>query len=346
MKATQKGLLRWAVIGLAGLLGAKLISRQQRAMSLQNKVALVTGGSRGLGLELARVLVEEGAKMAICARNAADLKKAKHILNALAKKSGNPHEVLIFTCDVGKLKQVEAMIQKITRKLGPVEVLINNAGTIQVGPVEEVQLSDHAEALNAHYWGPLYTMQTVLPDMRKRQAGRIVNIASIGGKVSIPHLVPYSASKHALVGLSRGYHAELLKDHIYVTTVCPGLMRTGSPRNAIFKGKHRKEYAWFTIGDSSPLSSVNAYDAARQIIRACRYGKSDVTISVQAVLLAGLNNLLPGLMADVLGLVNRALPSAGGIGKQQKKGYQSKSWLAPSFLTIRSQQAARRNNQL
>lgn len=345
MKTTQKNLL-WSAVGLGGVLAAKIISHQRRAIDLKNQVALVTGGSRGLGLELARVLVEKGAKVAICARNSSDLKKAYRHLSALAKEVGNPHKILTITCDVSNLKQVQAMIRKTERKLGPIAVLINNAGTVHVGPVEEMQLQEHIESMNTHYWGPLYTMEAVLPGMRKRQSGRIVNISSIGGKVSIPHLIPYSAGKYALTGLSEGYRAELLKDNIYVTTVFPGLMRTGSPRNAIFKGRHREEYIWFTLGDSSPLSSVNAYDAAQKIIESCRYGKSRVTISIQAKLLAGLNELAPGLMSDTLGLINRwILPNAGGIGKGQKKGYQSKSFLTP-ILTTRSRKAARRNNQI
>lgn len=356
MKTTQKSLLRsgrrcgaaqWSAIGLGGILAARFLSQQQRTIDLKDQVALVTGGSRGLGLELARVLVEEGAKVAICARNSSDLKKAYRDLSALAKKVDNPHKILTITCDVSDLKQVQSMIRKTARKLGPIAVLINNAGTVQVGPIEEMQLQEHIESMNTHYWGPLYTMEAVLPGMRKRQTGRIVNIASIGGKVSIPHLIPYSAGKHALVGLSDGYRVELLKDNIYVTTVCPGLMRTGSPRNAIFKGRHREEYVWFALGDSSPLSSVNAYSAAQEIVEACRHGKSSLTISIPAKLLAGLSGLLPGMMSDVLGLVNRwILPSAGGIGKEQKKGYQSKSFLASSILTSGSQKAARRNNQI
>src|SRR5256714_1298474 len=126
-------------------------------------------------------------------------------------------------------------------------------------------------ALAVHLWGPLYAMRAVVPQMRRQGGGRIVNIASIGGKIAVPHLTPYSASKFALVGLSDGMRAELAKDNILVTTVCPGLMRTGSPPNAHFKGRHRAEFTWFVLGDSLPLASIDARRAARHIITACRY---------------------------------------------------------------------------
>ncbi|MEJ7710408.1 MAG: SDR family oxidoreductase [Pyrinomonadaceae bacterium] len=140
------------------------------------------------------------------------------------------------------------MVQRVTETLGGIDVLINNAGLIQVGPLEVMTLEDYEEAMRTHFWAPLYTILAVLPQMRRRQEGRIVNISSIGGKIAVPHLVPYSASKFALVGLSTGLRTELAKDKIVVTTVSPGLIRTGSPRNATFKGKHREEYAWFSIG--------------------------------------------------------------------------------------------------
>ena len=127
-------------------------------------------------------------------------------------------------------------------EIGQIDVLVNNAGIIQVGPLDTMTAEDFRRALQTHFWGPLNTILAVLPQMRMRKAGRIVNISSLGGRVSIPHLLPYSASKFALVGLSKGLHSELRKEGITVTTVCPGLMRTGSPRNAEFKGKHRAGY--------------------------------------------------------------------------------------------------------
>jgi NAD(P)-dependent dehydrogenase (short-subunit alcohol dehydrogenase family) len=144
-------------------------------------------------------------------------------------------EVLTIPCDITNKQSVDDMIATVTSRFGGVDVLVNNAGVIQVGPIEVMTTEDFELAMKAHFWGPLYTTMAVLPSMRQKRSGRIVNISSIGGKVSVPHLVPYSASKFALVGFSKGLRAELMKDGIKVTTVCPGLMRTGSPRNADFQ---------------------------------------------------------------------------------------------------------------
>src|SRR5207237_838032 len=111
-------------------------------------------------------------------------------------------------------------------------------------PFDNLTAEDFSRAMQTHFSGPLYTMLAVLPSMRLRRRGRIVNIGSIGGKIPVPHLVPYCASKFALVGLSESLRTELSQEGIYVTTVNPGLIRTGSPRNVDIKGQHEKEYAW------------------------------------------------------------------------------------------------------
>jgi NAD(P)-dependent dehydrogenase (short-subunit alcohol dehydrogenase family) len=173
-----------------------------------------------------------------------------------------------------------------------------------------------------------------------------VNIASIGGKIAVPHMLPYCASKFALVGLSQGLRTELAQDGVYVTTVCPGLMRTGSPRHAWFKGRHRDEYAWFSISGSAPVASMNADRAAAEIIRACRYGRADATLSIPAKLAARFAALAPDIYADAAALINRLLPAPGGVGRQSIEGADSTSSLSPSLLTLLGERAAIRNNEL
>jgi short-subunit dehydrogenase len=197
-----------------------------------------------------------------------------------------------------------------------------------------------------HFWAPLLCTQQVLPEMRRRGHGRIVNISSIGGEMAVPHLVPYCASKFALSGLSQGLRAELAKDGVYVTTVCPGLMRTGSPRHALFKGRHRAEYAWFSIGGALPPLSMNADRAARQIVNACRFGRAKITLSVPAKIAVIANTLAPELVADASCIAARVLPPPGGIGRMAVEGSQSESALSPSVLTALNERAAIRNNEL
>ena len=335
----------WTVAGMGGLLAARWLAQKQRTIDLAGRTVLVTGGSRGLGLELARQLVDAGANVTICARNRNNLQKARRILQRRAKATRQDVKILALPCDITDRSQVQKTVKQVVRTMGPIDILINNAGVIQVGPIKDMQTREYEEAINTHYWGPFHTIEAVLTMMRERRQGRIVNIASIGGKVSIPHLHAYSASKHALVGLSEGYRAELLKDRVYVTTVCPGLIRTGSPDNATFKGKHRLEYAWFTISDSLPPISMSVQEAARSILKATRKGSSTAVLSFPAKLLAGLNGLFPGLISDTLGLVNQWLPDPGGIGTDRALGYESLSRWAPSFLTQANKKAAARNNQ-
>jgi NAD(P)-dependent dehydrogenase (short-subunit alcohol dehydrogenase family) len=329
-----------AAAGAGALVAARALYRRWQEYDLKGKTVLVTGGSRGLGLVLAREFAEEGANVVICARDPAELEKARADLEQRGAS------VFAFPCDVTDRAQVKELIQVVRRRFGGVDVLVNNAGVIQVGPLEVMTLEDFEQAMAVHFWGPLYATLEVLPRMRARREGRIVNISSIGGKVSVPHLVPYSASKFALVGLSDGLRAELAKDNIHVTTVCPGLMRTGSPRNASFKGQHRAEYAWFSISDALPVTSIKAERAARQIVEACKRGRAELVITTQAVLAVKFRALFPEATADILALANRLLPGPGGIGRKRAKGKESESAASPSLLTVLSDWAAQRNNEV
>jgi NAD(P)-dependent dehydrogenase (short-subunit alcohol dehydrogenase family) len=314
--------------------------RARRAYDVQGKTVLITGGSRGLGLVLARRFADAGANVAVCARDPRELERARADLAARGAR------VLAFPCDVTDRAQVRELVEVVTRHFGRVDVLVNNAGVIQVGPLETMTLEDFEQAMNVHFWGPLYATLAVLPQMRARGEGRIVNVSSIGGRVGVPHLVPYCASKFALAGLSDGLRAELAKDGVVVTSVFPGLMRTGSPRNADFKGRHRAEYAWFAVSDSLPVTSINAERAAAQIVRACARGQAELVITTQAQLAVKFRALFPEATADILSVVNRLLPAPGGIGRRRAKGKESESALAPSVLTTLTEWAARRNNEM
>jgi NAD(P)-dependent dehydrogenase (short-subunit alcohol dehydrogenase family) len=250
----------------AGALMAARAWRRRHAYDFAGKSVVITGGSRGLGLVMARALAGEGARLTLIARDQDALTRAADDI-----RDRQPFaDVLTIAADVRQQQDVERAIAQVVERFGRVDVLINNAGIIQAGPVDHMTMDDYQNAMNTHFWGPLYATLAALPHMRERGEGRIVNISSIGGRISVPHLVPYSASKFALVGLSDGLRAELARDNIIVTTVCPGLMRTGSPENAMFKGQHAKEYSWFAISDSLPLASIDADRAGRQIVEACR----------------------------------------------------------------------------
>jgi short-subunit dehydrogenase len=318
--------------------------RRRHAFDFNQQTVIVTGGSRGLGLVMARELAAEGAKLALLARSEAELDRAATDLRTTYPGV----DVLPVVADIRKRYDADRAVAEVFERFGSVDVLINNAGTIQVGPIDHMKVSDYDDAMNTHFWGPLYMILAALPHMRRQGQGRIVNISSIGGKIALPHLLPYSASKFALAGLSDGLRAELAQQNITVTTVCPGLMRTGSPLNAMFKGRRPQEYAWFTISDSLPLSSIDAGRAARQIVDACRHGDAELIITIQAKMAVALRTAFPEIFADAMALMNRLLPgpAASPEGDRARPGYENESEWAPSRLTEPTYRAAERNNEL
>jgi NAD(P)-dependent dehydrogenase (short-subunit alcohol dehydrogenase family) len=337
MNQKEKAALLAAAVGAGLWLYGR---RRRRRFDFAGKVVVVTGSSRGLGLVLARQLARQQAHVVLCARDAQELDRAWEDVS----QHGPPP--LALPCDLTEADQVVRLLQTVEQRLGPVDVLINNAGTIAVGPQESMTLADYHEAMASNFYSAVHAVQAVLPSMQGRQTGRIVNVTSVGGKVSVPHLLPYCSSKFALVGFSEGLRAELAPHGITVTTVCPGLMRTGSPRNADFKGRHRQEYTWFALSDSLPLLSMSAESAAAQVLEACRRGDAEVVLSLPARLAVAFHGLFPGLTADLLALTDRLLPGMGGIGTARAKGRDSESALAPSWLTGLTEAAARHNNEL
>ncbi len=329
-----------AIAGYTALHIARYVVRRNRHFDWQGKRVIITGGSRGLGLVIARQLVDQGARLAIFARNESKLAVAE---NELQNRGG---EVIAVPGDVREREQVESLVDRVVNHFDGVDVLINVAGVMTVGPLDSMTMDDFTDSMNTNCWGALHMSRAVLPFMRMQGWGRIVNVASIGGKRAAPHMLPYAASKFALVGLSNGMRAELKHENIFVTTACPGLMRTGSPRNANFKSRHRQEYAWFSIGDSLPLVSMDAETAAKQILVACQQGRGEVLIHSPVNVGVALQRMFPEITREILELAATVLPKMGGIGRDTAKGYESQSAWSPSFLTTLTQRAAAANNEL
>jgi NAD(P)-dependent dehydrogenase (short-subunit alcohol dehydrogenase family) len=339
MNSQQKFLLGVAAGAIGALVGRRL-ARGSRRIDFTGRVVVITGGSRGLGLVLARQVAAEGARLCLLARNEEELARA-------AAQFPPGSAVMPVRCDIRRRADVRAAVDAILDRWGVIDVLINNAGVIQVGPLEHMTTGDFENAMATHFWGPLHLMFEIVPSMRRRGFGRIVNISSIGGRVAVPHLAPYSASKFALAGLSDAVRTELDQYGIRVTTVAPGLMRTGSPVNADVKGQHEAEYAWFAISDSLLGLSVSAENAARQILEACRYGDPELTISVPAKAAIIVNYLAPGAVARVLMVANRFLPGpTDAEGDRSKRGGESTSKWAPSAATVLTDKAAVVNNEV
>jgi NAD(P)-dependent dehydrogenase (short-subunit alcohol dehydrogenase family) len=326
-----------AALLLGGWITARLIRTAQ--YMLRDKVVLITGGSRGLGLVLARHICVQGGKVAVLARDPEELARAKADLTARGGK------VLTVECDLLDGDQIHAAVRKVIDRFGRIDILINNAGIIEVGPLDHMTRDDFDRAMRLHFWAPYELVSQIVPEMRLWGGGRIVNISSIGGKVAVPHFAPYSASKFALTGFSDAIRTELARDNIQVTTVAPGLMRTGSHVNAQFKGNHDTEFAWFYASAGAPLISMGADRAARKILAACRRGQPSLTLTFAARGAILGNALFPNLTGYIMKFVNRFLPEAGGEEGNRSCAGGRLPRRAPEWLTRMADQAVARNNE-
>lgn len=331
-------------IGTGAAIGFGISSARKRRSrrSIHSDVVLITGGSRGLGLLLAREFANRGCKIAICARDGQELQSARDSL----ERSGA--EVFTAVCDVSDADQVRRMIEAVQERFGRIDTLINNAGVIRVAPIDNVTEADFKQAMDVMFWGVVHPTLAVLPEMTRRGTGRIATITSIGGKVSVPHLIPYCCAKHAAVAFCEGLRAELAGRGVSVTTIAPGLMRTGSYRKAEFKGQQAKEAAWFSLGATLPLISMDANRAARQIVRAIERGKSEKILSTQASLLARFQGLFPGAVPNLFGMVNRLMPASAGDRTSVISGASAEQNAGGVLraLTALGRSAARNTNQM
>jgi short-subunit dehydrogenase len=326
--------------------------RSAASNDLTDQVALVAGASRGLGLLIGRELLGRGCRVAICARDEAELERAGTDLNARATR---PNQVLTLRCDVTDVSQIESTVQEVTATWGPVDVLVHVAGVIQVGPASSLTIEDFARAMDTMFWAPVHLSRAVLPSMRDRGCGRIATITSIGGRLSVPHLLPYSCAKFAAVAYSMGMRAELAGSGVRVTTVVPGLMRTGSHLRADFGGRQEREYAWFALGASLPLVSMGAERAARRIVDAIARGRREVVLTPLAKVAARVNGLAPATTTALLEVMARLLPAdpvaegKGASASRLAEGRDAEARLDSTllrWLTTLGRRAAERFNQI
>lgn len=326
-----------AVAGAGAIAAGRYMMRAARARPMCGRSVLITGGSRGLGLVLARQAAERGARVAVCARDESELWACR------AEFAYMGRDFFAVPCDLTQPEQITEMVDRVAEEFGGIDFLINNAGVIQVGPLSAMTLNDFRAAMEIHFWAPLHTILATLPHMRNAGRGRIVNITSIGGKIAVPHLLPYCASKFALVGLSEGLRTELRRENILVTTVVPGLMRTGSPRHAWFKGDAEREYAWFITADSLPPLAMSASRAAGKILDAAVHGDAEVTLTLAAKLAVKVQALFPEAVAEINALAERLLPRGGGGGMVE--GKDAESAYTRSAVTVLTRRAAEANHE-
>ena len=274
------------------------------------QIAVITGGSRGLGLALAHRFGQAGMKLVLAARDADELELARDGL-LRARSIEHEDDVLLVEADVSDQAQAAGLTENTIRTFGRLDLLINNAAIITVGPIENQPLEHFEQAMQTNFFAALYTIHAALPHLLTPPAGDanrgIVNIASIGGKIPVPHLLPYVAAKFALTGFSEGLHAELRLKGVRVTTVCPGLMRTGGENHAHFTGNVEEEQAWFNLGAKTPIIAAGVDHAASRIYNAAQAGRAEITITPQAWLAARIVGLAPETSQVLAALANQHL---------------------------------------
>lgn len=311
-------------------------SRRRRRRGSEDRVVLVTGSSRGLGFAIAERFAQEGNRLILTARNVHELNEARSSLLKHGAIS-SPEDVLLIPADLTDQAQAASLVEHALEHFGRIDVLINNAGIMEVGPVENQPLAAYQRAMDTNFFAALYVTRAVLPHMLNRDSSRpaaIVNICSIGGKVAVPHMLPYTASKFALVGFSQGLHAELRHKGIRVTTVCPGLMRTGGHRHAKFVGNEKKEQLWFDISATTPVIAASVKRAANQIYRAVAQGRAEIIITPQAWLAARAAGIAPETVQCLTSLVNEfILPAPTTSGPHALQGRQDENSVQPSRET-------------
>jgi NAD(P)-dependent dehydrogenase (short-subunit alcohol dehydrogenase family) len=227
------------------------------------------------------------------------------------KLAGHGSPVMARSVDVSDPMATRAFVEEVEQHFGRIDILVNNAGIMQAGPLEEMTLHDFRTVLDTDFWGTVYAAQSALPGMVRRGHGTIVNITSIGGEVSVPHVLPYSCAKAAARAYSEGLTAELGGTGVKVVTVVPWLMRTGSIPYIYFKGRHDEEMALFARGQRRGIA-VSANRAARRVVQAIQRGEARVTIGWPATLARAAHALAPGIFARVLGQLGRLMPRGTG----------------------------------
>lgn len=256
-------------------------------MKLRGSVVWITGASSGIGEALALQASERGAKLILSARRAEELERVRAACAC-------PEQVALLPLDLTSFDAVRAA-QAAAATFGPVDILVNNAGISQRSLLVDTQLSTYRTLFELDFFAVVALTCAVVPAMRARGVGQVVVVSSITGKVAVPLRTGYSAAKHALQGFMDAARAELQRDGLVFTTVCPGFVRTNLSYNAITGDGGRHDRL-----DSGQAKGLSAADCAQQIWHAVEHDRAEILIGREAWA-ARMQRLAPGLLRFVLG---------------------------------------------
>lgn len=227
-----------------------------KTMKLKDKVAVVTGGGRGIGREIALLFAAEGARLAISARST---EQVNGVVRRIAEDGG---QALGVTADVTREEDVRRMVDQTLEKFGGIDILVNNAGILQAGPIVAMDSEDWRRVIEVNLMGTYYFTKAVVPILIERGGGRIINISSRSGKIGHPYVSAYCASKHGVVGLTKSLAAELGPLNITVNAICPGLVETDMVPETV---KERAGEAIINPREIADLALYLAEDTTRSI---------------------------------------------------------------------------------
>ena len=250
-------------------------------MDLNGKVAVITGASMGIGEAIARIFVENGARVVLLSRDAERAEAAR-------PRIGFTDRALAMACDVQHREEIERALGLTLRHFGRVDIWVNNAGVGMRDTIAEMQMSTCRELFETNVFGAITCMQAVIPIMKQQGGGAIINISSVAGHIPLAYGAPYSASKFALNALGKAARIELKRDNIHVLTVCPGYVRTDFGANMLAKNR----------GNIRPGSvrGITSERVARAVYDSYRKQKREVIVPWIMHPVVKLYQLFPGLV--------------------------------------------------
>jgi 3-hydroxybutyrate dehydrogenase len=207
----------------------KLITQNSKLMNkLSNRVALITGGGRGIGRAVALAFAREGARVGVVARTGQEVARVAEEISAECGV-----ETMHAVCDVSDKESIGRAFNEVEKRLGSVDILVNNAGIAESAPLVKTSDELWQRHLAINLSGTFYCMRAALPAMIERGWGRIINVASIAGKTGAPYISAYTASKHGVLGLTRTVALEVATKGVTVNAICPGYVDTDMTTRAI-----------------------------------------------------------------------------------------------------------------